>query len=61
MARKRIITPEKKELIRNLISEYNITSAKGFANSRAFTFAFRAGRGKNHRNCVKVRQYGSKS
>jgi len=28
MARKRIITPEKKELIRNLISEYNITSAK---------------------------------
>jgi transposase-like protein len=28
MARKRIITPEKKELINKLISEYNITSAK---------------------------------
>lgn len=28
MARKRIITPGKKEVIRNLISEYNITSAK---------------------------------
>ncbi len=28
MARKRIITPGKRELIRNLISEYNITSAK---------------------------------
>lgn len=28
MARKRIITPGKKEVIRNLISEYNITSTK---------------------------------
>jgi len=28
MARKRIITPGKRELIKNLISEYNITSAK---------------------------------
>ena len=28
MGRKRNITPEKKELIKNLIAEYNITSAK---------------------------------
>jgi len=33
MARKRIITPEKKELIRNLISELQHYFSKGFAGS----------------------------